>query len=131
MGYIAHDAVIVVVAGYVMRGEKPLRTNIAMPDVEAFRVQMPETLRHLLVGPIPSAVNDDFTYFFAPDGSKEGWDLSDLGDVWRAKFVALFQERYDDDSGPFDILSIRFGGDEGREVGSRITYDSDRQAVRF
>jgi hypothetical protein len=114
MGYIAHDAVIVTVSNY-----KPE----LMPDVSAFIESMPEEFRHLVVGPIGSAVNSFVTWFFAPDGSKEFWDTSDLGDGWRRKFIDLFRFAYEDGSSPFDVVSVRFGGDFGCEFDGPIAVD--------
>lgn len=123
MGYIAHDAVIVTVAGYV----KDRQSEPQLPDVEAFRRSLPEEWRRLVVGPIRAVVNGDFTYFFAPDGSKEWWATSDEGDRYRQQFIDLFSWTYGDGSGPFDVVAVRFGGDFGSEVGVRVTYDSRNQ----
>ena len=45
----------------------------------------------LLVGPIESIANFSQTYFMAPDGSKEGWRASDLGDEIRDFFVKTME----------------------------------------
>lgn len=111
MGYVAHDVVIV----HTWRDE-------AADMVDNFRAEMPEELRHLVVGPIPVVVNDGDSYFlFAPDGSKEGWDTSDEADDWREKFIDLFKV-HDDGSPLYDVVAVRFGGDYGYEVGAAITY---------
>jgi hypothetical protein len=110
MGYTRHNTVIVTAHGYAMRGEG----NVPAPDVEAFRRSLPEDWRRLLVGPVPSLVNDYVTFAFLPDGSKEGWGTSDEGDGYRQQFIDLFRFAYDDGSTPFDVIVIdaRFGGDE-------------------
>lgn len=122
MGYIAHDAVIVTVSGYV----KDRTVDPVMPDIEGFRESMPAAFRHLLVGPIPTVTNGDFSYVLLPDGSKEGWRDSDTGDEWRLRFIALFSWSYEDGSTPFDTVAVRFGGDFGSEVGARVTYANGR-----
>jgi len=104
MGYIAHDAVIVTISDYFL--ERP-----EMPDVEAFRQEMPEETRYLLIGPIKSLRNGYLTWFFAPDGSKEDWDISDLAESWRDRFAALFSFAYGDGSSPFEVVAVRYGGD--------------------
>jgi len=112
MGYMAHDAVVVTVAGYAMRGEYGAPR---MGDVEAFRESLPEDWRHLVIGPVPGVINDYFSYVFLPDGSKEGWTTSDRGDEYRARFAALFSGCYDDGSSPYDYVEVRYGGDEREE----------------
>lgn len=104
MGYIRHDAVLAVVSS-----TKPE----TMPDVEAFRRSLPEEWRRLVIGPIDSIVNSYALYAFLPDGSKEWWDTSDVGDRYREQFRALFS------SAVFpDVLSVAFGGDYGDEFGA-------------
>jgi len=112
MGYIAHDAVVVTASDYML--DQP-----EMPDVEAFRQEMPEAMRGLLVGPIQSLTNGYLTWFFAPDGSKEGWGLSDAVEAWRERFVALFGFRYGDGSTPFEVVWVRYGGDFVHAISAR------------
>jgi hypothetical protein len=105
MGYIAHDAVLVTASDY-MEGRD------GWPDVDAFRQSLPEEWRSLVIGPVRSITNGYLSYAFLPDGSKEGWDTSDQGDEYRQRFAALFLARYSDGSGPFDVVKVRYGGDE-------------------
>jgi len=108
MGYIAHHAVIVTVSGYVLnRDQSP-----QMPDVEGFRESLPEQFRKLIIGPVESITNGYLHFIFLPDGSKEGWETSDLGDTYREQFIKLFDFKYNDGSSPFDGVEIRYGGDE-------------------
>ncbi len=107
VGYIAHDTVIVTIAGHA-------------PRVEAFRAGMPDQLRHLLVGPIPSVVNDYVTFVFAPDGSKLGWPERDLADEWRQRFVQMLEESHENDAGLVDVVHVRYGGDHSVEHGPTI-----------
>lgn len=105
-----HNTVIVTAAGYAMEG----KYGVTAPDVEAFRESLPEEWRRLLVGPVQSVVNGYLSFAFLPDGSKEGWEDSDLGDEFRQRFIDLFSFAHGDGSSPFDVLVIdaRFGGDE-------------------
>jgi hypothetical protein len=105
MGYIAHDAVLVTVNDY-MEG-KP-----GWPDVEAFRRSLPEEWRPLLIGPVRSVTNGYLSFVFLPDGSKEGWDVSDRGDEYRDRFAHLFSAGYEDGSSPFSVVRVRYGGDD-------------------
>lgn len=112
MGHMAHDAVIVTVSDYVLT---PAPGRPAMPDVDAYRASLPADWQALVVGPARSITNGYLTYAFLPDGSKEGWDTSDQGDEYREQFAALFSFRYEDGSSPFDVVHVRFGGDERYE----------------
>lgn len=112
MGYIAHDAVIAT----MHFGEAP--------DIDAFRKSLPDEFRHLVIGPIASVVNDHPSFAFLPDGSKEGWGDSDLGDEFRQQFIELFRHV----EGRADVVSVRFGGDFGVEIGVR-TRDEINEEV--
>src|SRR5215831_12078344 len=111
MGYIAHDAVIVTVSDYVYREEMDPR-----PKLEAFRASLPDEWRPLVIGPVHSLTNGYDTYVFLPDGSKEGWDTSDEGDRYRARFLDIFTSRYEDGSSPFDYVALTYGGDFEAEM---------------
>lgn len=99
MGYFAHDAVIVTTNDYWPE---------TLPNIEEFRESLPEEWRPLVIGPVSGVVNGYITYAFLPDGSKEGWDDSDLGDDYRRWFADLFKT---EERGYPDKVSIRFGGD--------------------
>lgn len=136
MGRLIHDATVVVVPFHVWR--QPADSPYPLPDVDAFRESMPEHLRPLLVGPIPTAVNGGVTFVFAPSGSQEGWDLEEEERDWRERFVALYDRTDawpppDEESTagvttPFDVVSVRFGGDlarDGRGTGAFVAYAND------
>ena len=112
MGYTRHDAVIVTMADYALKPESIGRDDIPAVDLDAFRASLPEDWRRLVVGPVESIVNGYYTAAFLPDGSKEDWDTSDDGIRYRDQFAALFSFTYEDGSTPFDIVRVRFGGDE-------------------
>lgn len=115
MGYMRHDSVIVVVQDYAL--DRP-----GMPDVDAFRQTLPEEYQPLVVGPIPAMINGYVTYFFAPDGSKEGWPESDAGDEYRDRFVELFNFGHADLSSPFDVTRVRHGGDDEDRTNAEHVY---------
>lgn len=113
MGYIKHDAVIVTMGGHA----------VDRVDVPTFVDSMPEDFRHLVVGPIPAVTNGYVTYVFAPDGSNEGWNVSTEADVWRERFVRLFDFAHEDGLSPFDVVAVSWGGDQQFEAGgARIEY---------
>lgn len=68
-----------------------------------------------LVSPlIGSVVNTYFSFFIAPDGSKEGWVTSDMGDRWRTAFTEWCDEqRYDDNSSSLTWALVQFGDENG------------------
>lgn len=116
MGYMAHHALIVhIPSSFIENGHSLLYPNIKMPNIDAYRNGLPERFQKLLVGPIPCAANGDYVLAFLPDGSKEGWDTSDIGDDIRNTLAALFDIRYDEEDeycSPFDVVEVRFGGDD-------------------
>lgn len=132
MGYMAHHAVVVTYSDWVLK-------EAWMPDIAGFRANLPADLRPLLVGPIPGAINAYSSWAFLPDGSKEGWDLSDDGDRARQAFADLFAVRWEDEEGsPFNVALVRFGGDEPGKLEASdprkdwqvISYEDGKQVIR-
>ena len=55
-------------------------------------------------------VNDYHTMILLPDGSKEGWPESKLGDSLRAMFVEKLNSlAYEDGSNPWSWVEVSFG----------------------
>jgi hypothetical protein len=116
MGYSRSKVILVTWHGYVMKpgGAEPGWT---IPDVAVFRESLPEEWRPLVIGPVRSVVNDEWSAAFLWDGSKDGWDTAEQGDEYRQRFYDMFAPLiYEEDEGssPADILrvSFRWGGDE-------------------
>ena len=82
--------------------------------MDVFRASLPPEWRHLVIGPVRSVVNGDVSYVFLPDGSGSGWAVDEEGDGYRARFIALFQQRYEDGSSSDDVVSVTYGGDMRR-----------------
>ena len=58
-------------------------------------------------------VNGCESFMVPPDGSKEGWEDSELGDARRTAFVAyLTAQKYNDGSSPLQWVEVRVGDDE-------------------
>lgn len=112
MGYVAHDAVIVTTSD----------ARKEFPDIEAFRASLPEKFRPLVIGPIEAPMNGYISYAWLPDGSKEGWDDSNEADEHRARFVALFDQRYEDGSSHDDVVQVRFGEDHAHGYGASVEW---------
>ncbi|MFA5772741.1 MAG: hypothetical protein WC974_08445 [Thermoplasmata archaeon] len=109
MGYNRHNAIIV-----TSYDEKKI--------TEA--QQKAETILSDLVSPIiESRCNNFMTFFVAPDGSKEGWSDSDIGDIQRNLFTKwLDEQRYDDNSTSIDWVEVQYGDDNYE---TKIIRDGD------
>lgn len=100
MGYIRHHAIIVTTFSEEMARE----THDKACEVFG-SVNLPPI--------IYSNVNGYSTIFIPPDGSKEGWPPSDLGDFNRAKFLDwVISKRYEDGSSSLSWAEIQYGDDE-------------------
>lgn len=65
-------------------------------------------LKHLFsVGPV--AINGYVSVVMFPDGSKEGWDDSDVGDAERNKSIVLLEDGYS------EWVEVSFG-DDGHKI---------------
>lgn len=111
MGYIAHHAIIVTVSDY---------------DGHAKKVHTKATsiFKSCWVSPLsPRAMNGYYSFLVAPDGSKEGWQLSNVGEEERTAFIEwLYQYRYDDGSGPADWVEVFYSPDDREAKVERHCY---------
>lgn len=65
------------------------------------------------LGPSAEAVNGYRTLLVPPDGSKDGWDASEIGNQRRDEFIAwLDSQRYEDGSTPMEWVEVSYGGDD-------------------
>jgi hypothetical protein len=106
MGYMRHHAIVVTASDYV-KNEKQIS------DIKKIRDKAVEIFgsKHKLVSTIIPAINCYGSFFIAPDGSKEGWEDSDLCDKKRDKFLKWLQSQ--DKKGVYsDWAEIQFGDDE-------------------
>jgi len=61
---------------------------------------------------VESPTNSRFSFAVFPDGSKEGWEQSNVGDAQRANLIKwLDRQRYEDGSSPFDWVEVQYGDD--------------------
>lgn len=112
MGVIIHRAVIVTTRDY----NQPQYQNdygplVVMPDIGAFRAEMPMALRQLLVGPVLGLSNGFVSYFWAPCGAKSGSALDRDMAEWRQRFIELWEPRQDEMVCPYDVVEIEYGQD--------------------
>jgi hypothetical protein len=101
MGYIKHHAIIV-----TSWNDKVLK-EAHSKAVEYFCS---------LVSPIiASNINKYGTFLIAPDGSKEGWDISNDMDLIRDEYVKWINGKaYDDGSNSLSYAMLYYGEDNGR-----------------
>jgi len=66
-----------------------------------------------LISPIvASLIGGYYTFFIAPDGSKEGYDLSDDGDMIRTKVIELLESyKTNDTTFPVSYVEFFYGDD--------------------
>ena len=100
MGYDRHHAIVV--------------TAFREEDIVAAHAKALATFHEYQVSPIQKApVNDWWTFFVGPDGSKEGWSDSDAGDEARANFVSWIAARYETGGFYADWAELQYGDDHG------------------
>lgn len=123
MGYMRHHAIVV--TSWSKHIEQAHAKAHEVFDSEDFPFWTPSA--DSLVSPIINSLTNGFSSFFiAPDGSKSGWDTSDIGNNRRGEYIAwLEDQRYDDLSSPFDWVEIQYGDDDKN---TRVTRDSDMAA---
>jgi hypothetical protein len=110
MGYMRHHAII------VTSWDKPLLKSAYAKANE---------LGMLVTNIVEDTVNSYGSFLVAPDGSKEGWEESLLGETRRAMLIRwLDAQRYDDDSTMIDWVEVQYGDDEHQTL---IVRDSDER----
>lgn len=63
---------------------------------------------------IKSKMNRYYSFFISPDGSKEGWDDSELGNKRRKTFLNWCQKQaYEDGSNALSYAELFYGEDNG------------------
>jgi hypothetical protein len=94
MGYIRHHAVIV--------------TTFSKKTITEAHEKAKEIFGTLVSELVLSNLNGNYSFFVAPDGSKEGWPDSDQGNANRAAFIGYVKPL----SG-IDYVELFYGDDEG------------------
>ncbi|HEX8574930.1 MAG TPA: hypothetical protein VF677_01415 [Flavobacterium sp.] len=74
--------------------------------------------KYLISNIIDSLINNFATFFIAPDGSKEGYDASDDGDLIRKKITDYMKSLKDKDGkNPICFVEVSYGAeDENAEI---------------
>lgn len=75
---------------------------------------MADTIFPWVSPPSPEGVNGSRSFFVPPDGSKEGWPESDVGDGQRNTFIRWLEaQAYEDGSSPLSWIEVRVSDDNG------------------
>jgi hypothetical protein len=97
MGYMRHNSIIVSGCIYKYIKDAYEKAIEIFPEVS--------NLLH-------SDVNGYRSFFIPPDGSKEGWYGSNLGDDKRHRFIEWLKgQNYEDGSSPFSWVEVQYGDD--------------------
>lgn len=99
--------------GYLVRHAIAITSGIAhhkyLDDVRDYAESVGAQCTPIMATP----VNDERTFFVCPDGSKEGWHASDVGDQQRELIVEHLRSiAYDDGSSPLVWAEIYYGSDD-------------------
>jgi len=109
MGYIKHNAIIV--TGW--QDDKILESRNKAIEIFDEHFSGEPIVRpygsKLVSEIIPSLANGQYSFFIAPDGSKEGWETSENGDRAREEFCKWLNS---DPNNHCDYIEVRFGGDD-------------------
>lgn len=102
MGYMRHDAIVV--------------TGWKKEQVEEVHNKAKQLCNPLVSEIIEGVSNSQYSFFIAPDGSKEGWEPSDFHEVARDRFISWLDKntRYEDGSTGINAVAVNFGGDGGQ-----------------
>lgn len=103
MGYLRHEAVIV--SGW--NAEHVLQAHAA-----ASSIFNQEGMGALVGGLTHHAINGGAAFLISPDGSKEGWEQSEVGKQLRQEFIAYLKGTLARDLW-LDWCLVLVGGDDG------------------
>lgn len=92
MGYMAHNAIVVTSWKEEHIRDARISAIILFPDM----------VSEIII----SHINGYLSFFIATDGSKEGWEDSNIGDENRARFLKEIEDMY------IDAVDVRYGGDD-------------------
>lgn len=112
MGYIRHHAIIVT---------SVFENYLKEAHLSAIRI-----FENRQVSPIVYGIMNGYDSFFvAPDGSKEGWEESEIGDIKRDAFLKKLDSMRCEDGGSYvDWVEVQYG-DDNRET--KIIRHSDER----
>lgn len=102
MSYEKHNAIVIT-------GSDSSLISAAAAKAEELYLQV--------LGPSEAVVNGFRSILICPDGSKEGWEESDIGDKRRADFKAwLNSRRFEDGSTQLHWVEVEYSSDTGNAI---------------
>lgn len=101
MGYIKHNAVVCTTYSkeYAVQANKKAKEIFEKYEV-GFEKLVSEILEYV--------INTGYSFFIAPDGSKEGWETSNKCNDARKEFLNWIEES----NNHCDFIEVTFGGDD-------------------
>jgi hypothetical protein len=109
MRNIVHHAIV------ITSNEKDKIELVRNKAFELYGLHMETKNGKALVGPLTiGLINNFYTFLICPDGSKEGYDTSDDGDIVRNK-ICSFIESLQETTGtnPVNYVEVSYGADDG------------------
>jgi hypothetical protein len=108
MRNIRHHALVVTC------NDRKILESIRAKTLELYKLNMEASNGSNLVSEIKdSIVNNYASFFIIPDGSKEGYDASDDGDVIREKLIQFIKPLTASESYHLSYAEISYGADDG------------------
>lgn len=128
MGYQRSHAIVVTSwSDDVIRAARA-EAQVIFGQESPFEVPPPGSAFAALVSEIaPCAMNGGGSFLIAPDGSKEGWAVSDWGDSLRSQFIEwLDQQRHSDGSSTLRWVEVQFADDRDESIVVRHSEEIER-----
>lgn len=110
MGYMKHHTIIITGSDYpeskkLIKKVHRMSKNKAIDYMGTSKIVSP-----LIYSPI----NGYISFFIAPDGSKEGWVVSDIGDNMRDNIIDFIDSlKYEDGSSCIRYTEVFYGDEDG------------------
>lgn len=116
MGYVRHNAIVVT-------SWNGARIGLARAHAVALGMSVTEIIQ--------TPVNVDYSFLVGPDGSKEGWEDSDVGDKRREQFRTwLRAQAYEDGSTPFAWVEVAYSSDDREAVVDHHAWAAQAPAAK-
>lgn len=109
MGYIKHHAIVVTGdVDYINLAHEEAKKifDNHFSKEKTYESDSSDVVSNVMRG----VANDTRSFFIAPDGSKEGWSMSDVGNDAREDFINWLRKY-----GKCDYVEVMFGGDDHYE----------------
>jgi hypothetical protein len=111
MGYMRNHLII------VSSHSEDKVNNVRLKALEIFKDTWNTRFSQMVGNVVASPLNGESSFVIFPDGSKEGWEDSDIGDNYRADFISYVEgQKYDDGSNSLRYAEIFYADDE-KELG--------------